>query len=278
MHAEDAEAQDAMLCINSGSHLDDPNCFKFDGTGYYLKPAEEMREIFKEFPGMRQHAGNSRTVQRDVRRSRGLRVHAAVRLPQGWDEASLFLKKVEEGLERRYDNNVPEEVSKQADYECGVICQMQFCGYFLVVADYIQWAKDHGIMVGPGRGSAAGSMVAYAMGITELYLLKHGLIFERFLNPERVSLPDIDVDFDPEGRLHVIDYCGEKYGRDKVAQCVIYGVIKTKQALKDSACIMGCHFAMGDKVTKALPPSKNGKDASLKEDLRSHVEALCRGA
>ena len=117
--------------------------------------------------------------------------------PEGWDETSLFLKKSRrsgEALRR----NPPLDVLKQADYECGVICQMQFCGYFLVVADYIQWAKDHGIMVGPGRGSAAGAMVAYSMGITELDPLKHGLIFERFLNPERVSLPDIDVDFDPE--------------------------------------------------------------------------------
>ena len=266
VHAEDAEAQDAMLCINSGSHLDDPNRFKFDGTGYYLKPAEEMREIFKEFPGACDNTleiAERCNVMFDDHEDGAFMPQFDC--PEGWDEASLFLKKVEEGLERRYDNNVPEEVSKQADYECGVICQMQFCGYFLVVADYIQWAKDHGIMVGPGRGSAAGSMVAYAMGITELAPLKHGLIFERFLNPERVSLPDIDVDFDPEGRLHVIDYCGEKYGRDKVAQCVIYGVIKTKQALKDSARIMGYDFAMGDKVTKALPPSKNGKDASLKE-------------
>ena len=143
---------------------------------------------------------------------------------------------------------------KQADYECGVICQMQFCGYFLVVADYIQWAKDHGIMVGPGRGSAAGAMVAYSMGITELDPLKHGLIFERFLNPERVSLPDIDVDFDPEGRARVIEYCGEKYGTDKVAQCVIYGTIKTKQALKDSARIMGYEFSVGEKVTKRCLP------------------------
>ncbi len=159
---------------------------------------------------------------------------------------------------------MPDHVLKQADYECGVICQMQFPGYFLVVADYIQWAKDHGIMVGPGRGSAAGSMVAYAMGITELDPLEHGLIFERFLNPERVSLPDIDVDFDPEGRLEVIDYCREKYGHDKVAQCVIYGTIKTKQALKDSARIMGYEFAMGEKVTKALPPAATGgKDVPL---------------
>ncbi|TPF91611.1 DNA polymerase III subunit alpha, partial [Bifidobacterium sp. UTCIF-38] len=266
VHAEDAEAQDAMLCINSGSHLDDPNRFKFDGTGYYIKPAEEMRELFREFP---EACDNTLEVAERCNVIFDDHEDGAFMpqfdCPEGWDEASLFLRKVEEGLERRYDGNVPEHVSRQADYECGVICQMQFCGYFLVVADYIQWAKDHGIMVGPGRGSAAGSMVAYAMGITELDPLKHGLIFERFLNPERVSLPDIDVDFDPEGRLRVIDYCGEKYGRDKVAQCVIYGVIKTKQALKDSARIMGYEFAMGTKVTEALPPSKNGKDASLKE-------------
>lgn len=153
---------------------------------------------------------------------------------------------------------------KQADYECGVICQMQFCGYFLVVADYINWAKSHGVMVGPGRGSAAGAMVAYAMGITELDPIKHGLIFERFLNPERVSLPDIDVDFDPDGRGRVLDYVGDKYGRDKVAQCVIYGTIKTKQALKDSARIMGYEFSMGERITKALPPAQTGgKDIPL---------------
>ena len=184
--------------------------------------------------------------------------------PEGWDETSLFLKKVEEGLEKRYDGNPPIEVLKQADYECGVICQMQFCGYFLVVADYINWAKTHGVMVGPGRGSAAGAMVAYAMGITELDPIQHGLIFERFLNPERVSLPDIDVDFDPDGRGRVLDYVGEKYGRDKVAQCVIYGTIKTKQALKDSARIMGFDFSMGERVTKALPPAQTGgKDIPL---------------
>lgn len=167
-------------------------------------------------------------------------------------------------MERRYDGHPPIEVLKQADYECGVICQMQFCGYFLVVADYINWAKSHGVMVGPGRGSAAGAMVAYAMGITELDPIKHGLIFERFLNPERVSLPDIDVDFDPDGRGRVLDYVGDKYGRDKVAQCVIYGTIKTKQALKDSARIMGYEFSMGERITKALPPAQTGgKDIPL---------------
>ena len=263
---EDASAQDALLCINSGSRLTDPGRFKFDGSGYYIRSSEEMRQIFKEFP---EACDNTLEIAERCNIMFDDHEDGAFMprfdCPEGWDETSLFLKKVDEGLKNRYPDGVPEEVSHQADYECGVICQMQFTGYFLVVADYINWAKNHGIMVGPGRGSAAGSMVAYAMGITELDPLKHGLIFERFLNPERVSLPDIDVDFDPEGRMKVLDYVGRKYGSDKVAQCVTYGTIKTKQALKDSARIMDYEYSVGDQVTKALPPTVNGKDMSLKE-------------
>ena len=263
---EDASAQDALLCINSGSRLTDPGRFKFDGSGYYIRSSEEMRQIFKEFP---EACDNTLEIAERCNIMFDDHEDGAFMprfdCPEGWDETSLFLKKVDEGLKNRYPDGVPEEVSHQADYECGVICQMQFTGYFLVVADYINWAKQHGIMVGPGRGSAAGSMVAYAMGITELDPLKHGLIFERFLNPERVSLPDIDVDFDPEGRMKVLDYVGRKYGSDKVAQCVTYGTIKTKQALKDSARIMDYEYSVGDQVTKALPPTVNGKDMSLKE-------------
>ena len=263
--AEDAGAQDAMLCINSGSTLDEPGRFKFDGTSYYIKSAEEMRELFKDLP---EACDNTLEIAERCNVMFDDHEDGAFMpqfdCPEGWDETSLFLKKVEEGLERRYNGKPSLEVLRQADYECGVICQMQFCGYFLVVADYINWAKAHGVMVGPGRGSAAGAMVAYAMGITELDPLEHGLIFERFLNPERVSLPDIDVDFDPDGRGRVLDYVGEKYGRDKVAQCVIYGTIKTKQALKDSARIMGYDFSVGDKITKALPPAQTGgKDIPL---------------
>ena len=259
VRAEDAGSQDAMLCINSGSTLDEPGRFKFDGTGYYLKSAEEMRELFKDIP---EACDNTLEIAERCNVMFDDHEDGAFMpqfdCPEGWDETSLFLRKVEEGLEQRYDGHPPIEVLKQADYECGVICQMQFCGYFLVVADYINWAKSHGVMVGPGRGSAAGAMVAYAMGITELDPIKHGLIFERFLNPERVSLPDIDVDFDPDGRGRVLDYVGDKYGRDKVAQCVIYGTIKTKQALKDSARIMGYEFSMGERITKALPPAQTG--------------------
>ena len=281
VHEEDAGAQDAMLCINSGSHLDDPDRFKFDGEGYYMRSAQQMRELFRDLP-----EACDNTIEVAERCNVMFDDHEdgafmpKFPCPEGWDETSLFLKKVEEGLERRYEGNVPAHVLAQADYECGVICQMQFPGYFLVVADYIQWAKDHGIMVGPGRGSAAGSMVAYAMGITELDPLEHGLIFERFLNPERVSLPDIDVDFDPEGRLKVIEYCGDKYGHDKVAQCVIYGTIKTKQALKDSARIMGYEFSMGELVTKAFAPAGgNGwQGRAAARHFRSRCETLCGGA
>ena len=158
---------------------------------------------------------------------------------------------------------MPAEVQKQADYELEVIINMGFPGYFLVVADFINWAKQQGIRVGPGRGSGAGSMVAFALRITELDPLKHGLIFERFLNPDRVSMPDFDVDFDDRRRSEVIDYVTEKYGDERVAMIVTYGTIKTKQALKDSARVLGKPFSMGDQLTKALPPAVMAKDIPL---------------
>ena len=158
VRAEDAGSQDAMLCINSGSTLDEPGRFKFDGTGYYLKSAEEMRELFKDIP---EACDNTLEIAERCNVMFDDHEDGAFMpqfdCPEGWDETSLFLRKVEEGLEQRYDGHPPIEVLKQADYECGVICQMQFCGYFLVVADYINWAKSHGVMVGPGRGSAAGA-------------------------------------------------------------------------------------------------------------------------
>ena len=140
---------------------------------------------------------------------------------------------------------------------------MGFPGYFLVVADFINWAKDNGIRVGPGRGSGAGSMVAYAMKITDLDPLEHGLIFERFLNPDRVSMPDFDVDFDDRRRGEVIDYVTRKYGSERVAQIVTYGTIKSKQALKDAGRVLGFPFSMGERLTKAMPPPVMGKDMPL---------------
>ena len=184
-------------------------------------------------------------------------------VPAGETESTWFRKEVAAGLQRRFPDGIPAEVQRQADYEVGVIEQMNFPGYFLVVADFINWAKDNGIRVGPGRGSGAGSMVAYAMRITDLNPLEHGLIFERFLNPDRVSMPDFDIDFDERRRGEVIRYVTEKYGSDRVAQIVTYGTIKSKQAVKDAGRVLGYPFSMGDRITKAMPPSVMGKDVPL---------------
>ncbi|MFI2363459.1 DNA polymerase III subunit alpha [Promicromonospora sp. NPDC019610] len=259
---EDSTSQEALLAINSGSTLDDPNRFKFDGSGYYVKSAAEMRKVFKELP---EACDNTLLIAEQCEVSFDTSANYMPRfpVPDGEDEISWFIKEVEAGLLRRYPNGYSDAVRKQADYEVEVIIQMGFPGYFLVVADFINWSKDQGIRVGPGRGSAAGSMVSYLMGITELDPLEHGLIFERFLNPERVSMPDVDVDFDERRRGEAIRYVTEKYGDDRVAQIVTYGTIKAKQALKDSARLLGMPYAMGEKLTKAMPPAVMGKDISL---------------
>ncbi|GMA26374.1 hypothetical protein GCM10025864_41330 [Luteimicrobium album] len=250
---EDATSQEALLAINSGSTLDDPDRFKFDGDGYYVKSAEEMRRVWAELP---EACDNTLRLAEQCEVSFDTAANYMPRfpVPDGEDETSWFVKEVEAGLHRRYPDGVPEASRKQAEYETEVILQMGFPGYFLVVADFINWAKSQGIRVGPGRGSAAGSMAAYVMGITELDPLQHGLIFERFLNPERVSMPDVDVDFDERRRGEVIKYVTDKYGDDRVSQVVTYGTIKAKQALKDSSRLLGFPFAMGEKLTKAMPP------------------------
>jgi DNA polymerase-3 subunit alpha len=259
---EDASSQEALLAINSGSTLDDPDRFKFDGTGYYVKSAAEMRRVFADLP---EACDNTLLVAEQCEVSFNTSANYMPRypVPDGEDETSWFVKEIERGLHRRYPGGVPEASRKQAEYETEVIVQMGFPGYFLVVADFINWAKQQGIRVGPGRGSAAGSMASYLMGITELDPLQHGLIFERFLNPERVSMPDVDVDFDERRRGEVIRYVTEKYGDDRVAQIVTYGTIKAKQALKDSSRLLGFPFAMGEKLTKAMPPAVMGKDIPL---------------
>ena len=259
---EDAASQEALLAINSGSTLDDPNRFKFAGSGYYVKSAAEMRKIFKELP---EACDNTLLIaeQCDVSFDTSANYMPRFPVPAGEDETSWFIKEVEKGLHYRYPGGIPDDVRQRADYEAKVIVQMGFPGYFLVVADFINWAKDHGIRVGPGRGSGAGSMAAYAMRITDLDPIPHGLIFERFLNPDRVSMPDFDIDFDERRRGEVIRYVTEKYGEDRVAQIVTYGTIKAKQALKDSARLLAMPYAMGEKLTKAMPPMLMGKDISL---------------
>ncbi|GAA1321353.1 DNA polymerase III subunit alpha [Leucobacter albus] len=262
VHENDAEAHSALLCVQSGSRLDDPNRFQFSGSGYYLKSAAEMRHIFRELP---EACDNTlRIAERcEVEFNTSANYMPRYPVPAGESEDSWFVKEVEKGLHYRYPSGIPDSVRKQAEYEIGVIIQMGFPGYFLVVADFINWAKENGIRVGPGRGSGAGSMVAYAMRITDLDPLQHGLIFERFLNPDRVSMPDFDVDFDDRRRGEVIKYVTEKYGDERVAQIVTYGTIKSKQALKDASRVLGFPFGMGEKLTKAMPPAVMAKDIPL---------------
>ena len=261
-HASDAKSHAALLCVQSGSTLDDPNRFKFDADEFYLKTAEEMRQLFRDHP---EACDNTLAIAErcDVKFDTSANYMPRFPVPENETEQSWFVKEVEKGLHERYPDGITEEVRKQADYEIGVISQMGFPGYFLVVADFINWSKRNGIRVGPGRGSGAGSMAAYAMRITDLDPLRHGLIFERFLNPDRVSMPDFDVDFDDRRRGEVIKYVTEKYGEERVAQIVTYGTIKAKQALKDSSRVLGFPFGMGDKLTKAMPPPVMGKDIPL---------------
>ncbi len=261
-HAGDAAAHAALLCVQSGSTLDDPNRFKFDADEFYLKSAREMRMLFRDHPDA---CDNTLLIAErcDVEFDTNANYMPRFPVPEGETEKTWFIKEVQQGLEKRYPAGIPADVQKQADYEIGVITQMGFPGYFLVVADFINWSKRNGIRVGPGRGSGAGSMAAYAMGITDLDPLRHGLIFERFLNPDRVSMPDFDVDFDDRRRGEVIKYVTEKYGDERVAQIVTYGTIKAKQALKDSSRVLGFPFGMGEKLTKAMPPAVMGKDIPL---------------
>jgi len=261
--AEDSTAHAALLCVQSGSTLMDPGRFKFDAEEFYLKSPAQMRELFRELP---EACDNTLLVaeQCDVSftEEEG-RYMPRFPCPEGESETTWFIKEVQRGLHKRYPGGIPTAVQERADFEVEVILGKGYPGYFLVVADFINWAKDHGIRVGPGRGSGAGSMCAYAMGITDLDPIVHGLLFERFLNPERPSMPDFDVDFDERRRGEVIRYVTDTYGEDRVAQIVTYGTIKAKQAVKDAARVMGHPFAMGDRLTKVMPADVMGKSMPL---------------
>ena len=261
--AEDAQAHAVLLCVQSGSTLADPKRFKFDADDFYLKSPQEMRHLWRELP---EACDNTLLIAERCESSFTESVGKFMPnfpVPPGENEESWFTQEVERGLHRRFPAGIPDVVRKQAVYEIEVITSKGYAGYFLVVADFINWAKANGIRVGPGRGSGAGSMAAYAMGITDLDPLQHGLIFERFLNPERMSMPDFDVDFDERRRGEVIRYVTEKYGDDRVAQIVTYGTIKAKQALKDASRVLGYPFSMGERLTKAMPPAVMGKDIPL---------------
>ena len=265
-YSDDAKHHEALLCIQSGTTLADPKRFKFEGKEYYLKDAATMRRIFKD---LEIACDNTLAIAErcniKMRENENLLPQFAV--PKGESENSWLVKETEAGLLEKFGAKSMDEIAPQYQarlhFELDVMTKMGFAGYFLVVADLVAHAKREGIRVGPGRGSAAGSLVSYALGITGLDPIKHGLLFERFLNPDRISMPDIDLDFDERRRSEMIRYATNKYGDDRVAQIITYSTIKSKAAIKDAARVLGYPYALGERLTKALPPPIMGKDVSF---------------
>jgi DNA polymerase-3 subunit alpha len=273
LRREDAAAHDVLLCIGTGKLRTDERRKKYYGDQFYFKTAEEMAALFPEYP-----QALSNTVKIAKRCAPDVPEIKVKELPQylpdfeippGFADADDYLRRLTmEGLAKRYAG-MPEQVIKQAEYELGVIISMNFTGYFLIVADFINWAKDRGIAVGPGRGSGAGSIVAYALRITDIDPLKYGLLFERFLNPERISMPDFDLDFCNERREEVIQYVTEKYGKERVGQIITFGTLGAKQVIKDVARVLDISIAESEMITKLIPKDpkiKLGK--AIKEESR----------
>ena len=247
---EDAAAQDIMLCIGTQSTINDPNRMRFSNDQFYMKTEEEMRAALPDFP---EAIDNTIEIAEkcNVELERDS-ILPRFPLPEGETEESWFRKRVQEGLEKRYGTPVPEREQKQADYEMSIIIQQGFPAYFLIVQEYIEWARSQGIGVGPGRGSAAGAIVAYAMGITDLDPMPNGLMFERFLSPERVEMPDIDVDFEQGRREEVINHIKDVYGEDHVSQVITFGTLQAKNAVRDAARVLDYPYAVGDRICKMI--------------------------
>ncbi|MGA0064843.1 MAG: DNA polymerase III subunit alpha [Ilumatobacteraceae bacterium] len=264
VHRDDARAHDALLCVQTGCTIHDPNRFRFEGEEHYLKTAAEMRQLFGDVPEACDNTlwiAERAKVHIDTDRI----VLPHFPIPADFADDRAYLEHlVWGGAERRWGAPLRDDVVARLAYELKVICDMGFASYFLIVWDLIRHARDSGIRVGPGRGSAAGCAVAYALQITDLDPIKYDLLFERFLNPDRVSMPDIDMDFDSRYRDEMIRYAAEKYGRDRVAQIITFGTIKARNAVRDAARVLGYPYAVGDRVAKLMPPVVMGRDTPLR--------------
>ncbi len=249
--AEDAEAHDILLCIQTGVTVNTPNRMKYEGGQFYLKSPEEMYSLF---PYAREACENTNIIAEQCNVEFDFHNYKLPKfdVPEGYTAYEYLRKICEEGIEQRYEN-VTDELKARMDYELGVISSMGFVDYFLIVWDFIKYAKDNGIPVGPGRGSAAGSIVAYSLRITDIDPIEYSLIFERFLNPERVTMPDIDIDFCYERRQEVIDYVIRKYGADQVAQIITFGTMAARNAIRDVARALDMSYAEGDRIAKMVP-------------------------
>ncbi len=272
-HRQDAQAHDALLCVQTGTQVDDPKRFRFEGTEHYLKSAAEMRQLFAEVP---EACDNTLLVAErvNVELELGKPSLPEFPVPDGFEgetyeaRALAYLRHLTyEGARRRYGDPVPGHVRERLDYELAVIGDMGFAAYFLVVWDLIRHARESGIRVGPGRGSAAGCCVAYCLRIVDLDPIRYDLLFERFLNPGRKQMPDIDMDFDERYRGEMIRYAAERYGSDHVAQIVTFSTIKARAAVRDAARVLGLPYVVGDRIAKAMPPLVMGRDTPLRACL-----------
>lgn len=254
-YAEDAEPHELLLCIQTGKTMKDENRLVYEGGQFYVKSEEEMRILF---PYAQEAIENTQKIadRCNVEIEFGVTKLPHFEVPEGYDSWSYLNKLCDDGLRERYPDNF-EELRERLDYELSVINKMGYVDYFLIVWDFINYAKENGIMVGPGRGSAAGSIVAYCLKITNIDPIRYNLLFERFLNPERVSMPDIDIDFCYERRQEVIEYVRRKYGPEKVVQIVTFGTLAAKGVVRDVARVMDLPYSRGDQIAKLIPNELN---------------------
>ena len=265
-HRAEHDAHDVLLCIQTGSLRADTSRLRFEGNEHYLKTSDEMHRLFPAdtFPGA---CDNTLSIAErvNVDLDFGRILLPSFPVPSGETEVSYLRKLVDQGARDRYGHDAASEVWDRVEHELKIIEEMGFPAYFLIVWDLIRHARESGIRVGPGRGSAAGSIVSYCLRITDIDPLAYGLIFERFLNPGRRQMPDIDMDFDERYRAEMIRYAAQKYGADRVAQIVTFSTIKGKQALRDAARVLGHPYGVGDRVAKAMPPAILGREATLEQ-------------
>ncbi|OLR62854.1 DNA polymerase III subunit alpha [Anaerostipes sp. 992a] len=271
---EDADAHDILLCIQTGKKVADEDRMRYEGGQYYVKSEEEMRKLF---PYASQTIDNTHEIANrcQVEIEFGVQKVPKFDVPEGYDAFSYLKMLCETGLVRRYGENPGKELKERLDYELTTIQNMGYVDYFLIVWDFIRYARDHGIAVGPGRGSAAGSIVSYCLAITNIDPIKYQLLFERFLNPERVSMPDIDVDFCFERRQEVIDYVVEKYGKDQVVQIVTFGTMAARLVIRDVGRVLDIPYAKVDAIAKMIPNELNitiEKGLKASKDLRTAYE------
>ncbi len=272
LHVDDREAQDVLMCIHDGKLLDDRRRASMSLVDHSLCGPNEMVEAFKDHP---EAITNTRLIadRCDVKLELGKNLLPKFEVPEGETEFSYLRKLCEEGLMKRYPEAERQTMAQERmEFELGTIERMGFAAYFLIVQDYIVWAKEHGVIVGPGRGSAAGSIVAYALDITNLDPLRYGLLFERFLNPDRISMPDIDTDFDDVKRKDVIEYVSQKYGVDRVAGIITFGTMAARAAVRDVGRVLGLPYGDVDRVAKIIPPPVQGKHIPLEQSIKDAPE------